>query len=287
MTEEKKAALAGETAADEQKLQKERKTIDALTDFSNMYDFKKDSNHEYKTEAGLTPDVVREISAKKDEPQWMLDARLKSLDLYYQIPYPVWGPDISGLDMANIVTYVRPNARMSANWNDLPEDIKDTFDRLGIPEAEKTSLSGVGAQYDSEVVYHSIQDELVQQGVIYTDFDTAVKKYEDIVRKHFMKLIPPTDHKFAALHGAVWSGGSFVYVPEGVEVSIPLQSYFRLNAPGAGQFEHTMIIVEKGAKVHFIEGCSAPKYNVANLHAGAVELFIGDDATLTYSTIEN
>lgn len=197
MTEEKKAALAGETAADEQKLQKERKTIDALTDFSNMYDFKKDSNHEYKTEAGLTPDVVREISAKKDEPQWMLDARLKSLDLYYQIPYPVWGPDISGLDMANIVTYVRPNARMSANWNDLPEDIKDTFDRLGIPEAEKTSLSGVGAQYDSEVVYHSIQDELVQQGVIYTDFDTAVKKYEDIVRKHFMKLIPPTDHKFA------------------------------------------------------------------------------------------
>ncbi len=287
MTEEKKAALAGETAADEQKLQKERKTIDALTDFSNMYDFKKDSNHEYKTEAGLTPDVVREISAKKDEPQWMLDARLKSLDLYYQIPYPVWGPDISGLDMANIVTYVRPNARMSANWNDLPEDIKDTFDRLGIPEAEKTSLSGVGAQYDSEVVYHSIQDELVQQGVIYTDFDTAVKKYEDIVRKHFMKLIPPTDHKFAALHGAVWSGGSFVYVPEGVDVSIPLQSYFRLNAPGAGQFEHTMIIVEKGAKVHFIEGCSAPKYNVANLHAGAVELFIGDDATLTYSTIEN
>lgn len=287
MTEEKKAALAGETAADEQKLQKERKTIDALTDFSNMYDFKKDSNHEYKTEAGLTPDVVREISAKKDEPQWMLDARLKSLDLYYQIPYPVWGPDISGLDMANIVTYVRPNARMSANWNDLPEDIKDTFDRLGIPEAEKTSLSGVGAQYDSEVVYHSIQDELVQQGVIYTDFDTAVKKYEDIVRKHFMKLIPPTDHKFAALHGAVWSGGSFVYVPEGVDVSIPLQSYFRLNAPGAGQFEHTMIIVEKGAKVHFIEGCSAPKYNVANLHAGCVELYVRKNAKLRYSTIEN
>ena len=287
MTEEKNAALARETAADEQKLQKERKTIDALTDFSNMYDFKKASNHEYKTEAGLTPDVVREISAKKDEPKWMLDARLKSLDLYYQIPYPVWGPDISGLDMANIVTYVRPNARMSASWDDLPEDIKDTFDRLGIPEAEKTSLAGVGAQYDSEVVYHSIQDELVKQGVIYTDFDTAVKKYEDIVRKHFMKLIPPTDHKFAALHGAVWSGGSFVYVPEGVDVSIPLQSYFRLNAPGAGQFEHTMIIVEKGAKVHFIEGCSAPKYNVANLHAGAVELFIGDDATLTYSTIEN
>lgn len=245
MTEDKKAEFARETQADEQKLQSERQKIDALTDFSNMYDFKKDSSHEYKTNAGLTPDVVREISAKKNEPKWMLDARLKSLDIYYQMPYPVWGPDISGLDMDNIVTYVRPNARMSASWDDLPDDIKDTFDRLGIPEAEKKSLAGVGAQYDSEVVYHSIQDELTKQGVIYTDFDTAVKKYEDIVRKHFMKLIPPTDHKFAALHGAVWSGGSFVYVPEGVDVSIPLQSYFRLNAPGAGQFEHTMIIVEK------------------------------------------
>ena len=272
---------------EQDKLAEERQKIDTFADFGNMYNFKKDFTYSYKTDAGLTEDIVREISEKKHEPEWMLNFRLKSLDIFNHMDYPDWGPDISELDMDNIVTYVRPNAQMKADWNDVPDDIKDTFDRLGIPEAEKTSLAGVGAQYDSEVVYHSIQDELVQQGVVYTDFDTALEKYEDIVKAHFMKLVPPTDHKFAALHGAVWSGGSFVYVPAGVDVSIPLQSYFRLNAPGAGQFEHTMIIVEKGAKVHFIEGCSAPKYNVANLHAGCVELFIGDDASLTYSTIEN
>ncbi|WP_273061777.1 Fe-S cluster assembly protein SufB [Colibacter massiliensis] len=273
--------------AEEKRFAKAREKVEAFSDFGNVYNFKKDFNYSYKTQAGLTEKIVREISAQKDEPDWMLQKRLQSLELFYKIDYPEWGPDISELEMDNIVTYVRPNSDMKARWEDVPEDIRDTFDRLGIPEAEKTSLAGVGAQYDSEVVYHSIQEELVRQGVIYTDFDAALKEYEDIVRKHFMKLIPPTDHKFAALHGAVWSGGSFVYVPEGVNVEIPLQSYFRLNAPGAGQFEHTLIIVEKGAKVHFIEGCSAPKYNVANLHAGAVELFIGDDATLTYSTIEN
>ncbi|MCH3950319.1 MAG: Fe-S cluster assembly protein SufB [Acidaminococcus sp.] len=272
--------------AKERKLKTEQ-VIDSLDDLHNMYDFRNDFKYSYRTDAGLTPDIVREISAKKDEPKWMLDFRLKSLDIFNKMPYPEWGPDISGLDMDNIITYVRPNTQMRASWDEVPDDIKNTFDRLGIPEAEKKSLAGVGAQYDSEVVYHSIQEDLVKQGVIYTDFDTALKQYEDVVRSHFMKLVPPTDHKFAALHGAVWSGGSFVYVPEGVDVSIPLQSYFRLNAPGAGQFEHTLIIVEKGAKVHFIEGCSAPKYNVANLHAGCVELFVGDDATLTYSTIEN
>ena len=193
---------------------------------------------------------------------------MKSLDIFHHLEYPVWGPDISELHMDDIVTYVRPNTQMKASWDDVPDDIKDTFDRLGIPEAEKTSLAGVGAQYDSEVVYHSIQEELVQQGVIYTDFETALREYGDIIQAHFMKLVPPTDHKFAALHGAVWSGGSYVYVPAGVD-------------------EHTLIIVENGAKVHFIEGCSAPKYNVANLHAGCVELFVGDDASLTYSTIEN
>lgn len=238
---------------EKEKLAEERQKIDTFADFGNMYNFKKDFTYSYKTDAGLTEDIVREISEKKHEPEWMLNFRLKSLDIFNHMDYPDWGPDISELDMDNIVTYVRPNAQMKADWNDVPDDIKDTFDRLGIPEAEKTSLAGVGAQYDSEVVYHSIQDELVQQGVVYTDFDTALEKYEDIVKAHFMKLVPPTDHKFAALHGAVWSGGSFVYVPAGVDVSIPLQSYFRLNAPGAGQFEHTMIIVEKGAKVHFIE----------------------------------
>ena len=201
---------------------------------------------------------------------------------------PAWGPSIEGLDMNNIVTYVRPNTHMSAKWSDVPEDIKDTFEKLGIPQAERKSLAGVGAQYDSELVYHNVKAEVAAQGVVYTDMESALTgPYADMVRKHFMKLVPPQDHKFAALHRAVWSGGSFVYVPPGVSVEIPLQSYFRLNAPGAGQFEHTLIIVDEGAYLHFIEGCSAPKYNVANLHAGCVELYVGKNATLRYSTIEN
>ena len=189
--------------------------------------------------------------------------------------------------MEHIYTYVKPKVDMKGDWDEVPDDIKSTFDRLGIPEAEKTSLAGVGAQYDSEVVYHSIQEDLVKQGVIYTDIETALHEHEEIVKKYWMTLIPPTDHKWAALHGAVWSGGSFVYVPAGVHVEIPLQSYFRLNAPGAGQFEHTLIIVDKGAYLHFIEGCSAPKYNVANLHAGCVEIYVGENARVRYSTIEN
>lgn len=177
---------------------------------------------------------------------------------------------------------------MSAKWEEVPEDIKNTFEKLGIPEAEKKGLAGVGAQYDSELVYHNVKDEVSELGVVYTDMESALTgEYEEMVREHFMKLVPPTDHKFAALHGAVWSGGSFVYVPPGVKVDIPLQSYFRLNAAGAGQFEHTLIIVSEGAELHFIEGCSAPKYNVANLHAGCVELFVGKNAKLRYSTIEN
>ena len=177
---------------------------------------------------------------------------------------------------------------MKTKWSDVPEEIKDTFERLGIPQAERKSLAGVGAQYDSELVYHNVRQEVAEMGVVYTDLESAMKgEYADMVKKHFMKLVKPSDHKFAALHGAVWSGGSFVYVPPGVSVEIPLQSYFRLNAPGAGQFEHTLIIVDEGADLHFIEGCSAPKYNVANLHAGCVELFVGRNAKLRYSTIEN
>jgi len=252
-----------------------------------IYDVKNEFTYSYKSESGLTEDIIRDISAKKNEPDWMLQFRLKSLELYNKIDVPTWGPDISDLNIDNIVTYVRPNVEMQSSWDDVPDDIKKTFDLLGIPEAEKKSLAGVGAQYDSEVVYHSIKEELVAQGVVYTDFESALRDYEDIVKKYFMTLIPPSDHKFAALHGAVWSGGSFVYVPEGVKVDIPLQSYFRLNAPGSGQFEHTLIIVEKGAHCHFIEGCSAPKYSVNNLHAGAVELFVKEGAYLRYSTIEN
>ena len=252
-----------------------------------IYDIKNEFEYSYKAEAGLTEEIIREMWANKNEPEWMLDFRLKSLEIYHKLDIPSWVPDISGLNMENIVTYVKPKVDMKESWEEVPDDIKSTFDRLGIPEAERTSLAGVGAQYDTGVVYHSIQEDLVKQGVIYTDIETALREHEDIVKEYFMTLVPPTDHKFAALHGAVWSGGSFVYVPKGVEVEIPLQSYFRLNAPGAGQFEHTMIIIEEGAKAHFIEGCSAPKYSVANLHAGCVELFVKDNATLRYSTIEN
>lgn len=252
-----------------------------------VYDIKNKDKFSYKSKKGLTKDIVLDISKKKNDPEWMRDFRLKSLEIYKKLEMPTWGPSLDELDMDNIVTYVRPDTSMKGNWKDVPEDIKNTFDKLGIPKAERESLAGVGAQYDSEVVYHSIKEDLVKQGVIYTDMETAIRDYGDIVKQYFMKLVPPEDHKFVALHGAVWSGGSFVYVPEGVNVDIPLQSYFRLNSPGAGQFEHTLIIVEKGAKLHFIEGCSAPKYNVTNLHAGCVELFIKEGATLRYSTIEN
>ena len=252
-----------------------------------LYDIKDADNSVYKSESGLTEDIIRDISARKHDPEWMLEFRLKSLETYNKLSLPTWGPSLQDLDMDRIITYVQPDAKMTGNWKDVPEDIKDTFDRLGIPEAEQKSLGGVGAQYDSEVVYHSIQEDMVKQGVIYTDMETAIREHEDIVKEYFMKLVPPKDHKFAALHGAVWSGGSFVYVPAGVQVKMPLQSYFRLNAAGAGQFEHTLIIVEPGASLHFIEGCSAPKYNVTNLHAGCVELYVKEGARLRYSTIEN
>lgn len=253
-----------------------------------VYDIKNKFTFRSKTEKGLTEEIVRQISAEKDEPEWMLESRLKALKIFNEKENPKWGPDLSEVDMDKITTYIRPDADMSDDWKNVPDEIRDTFDKLGIPEAEKESmLSGVGAQYDSEVVYHSIQKYLSDQGVIYTDFETGLKEYSEIVKKYFSKCITPNLHKYAALHYAVWSGGSFVYVPKGVNVDIPLQSYFRLNAPGAGQFEHTLIIIEEGAYCHFIEGCSAPKYNVINLHAGAVELFVGEGATLRYSTIEN
>ena len=254
----------------------------------SIYDIKDESKDSFKLQAGLTPEIVEKISKEKNDPVWMQNFRLQSLQIYNEMKVPDWGPSIEGLDMDNIVTYVRPNTGMKGKWSEVPKDIKDTFERLGIPKAERESLAGVGAQYDSELVYHNVREEVAAQGVVYTDMESALRgEYADMVQKHFMKLVKPNDHKFAALHGAVWSGGSFVYVPKGVSVTIPLQSYFRLNAPGAGQFEHTLIIVEEGAYLHFIEGCSAPKYNVANLHAGCVELFVGKNAKLRYSTIEN
>jgi Fe-S cluster assembly protein SufB len=253
----------------------------------NIYDIKNQDDYDFKIKKGLTPEIIKEISKQKNDPEWMAEFRLKALETYNKLELPTWGPDLSELNMDEIATYVRPKSKMADNWEDVPKEIKDTFDKLGIPEAEKRSLAGIGAQYDSEVVYHSMKKELMEQGVIYTDMETAVREYPELVKPHFMKCVPVTDHKFVALHGAVWSGGSFVYVPKGVKVDIPLQSYFRLNSPESGQFEHTLIIVEEGASLHFIEGCSAPKYNKVNLHAGCVELYVKDNAYLRYSTIEN
>ena len=255
-----------------------------------IYDFRNEETEENteRFESGLSADIVERISSEKNDPEWMRKFRLESLEIYKKIGIPEWGPPIDGLNMDNIATYVRPKTKMHAEWDEVPEEIKDTFEKLGIPQAERESLAGVGAQYDSELVYHNVKEEVAQAGVIYTDLESAMHgEYAKMIEDHFMKLVPPTDHKFAALHGAVWSGGSFVYVPPGVSVEIPLQSYFRLNSPGAGQFEHTLIIVDEGADLHFIEGCSAPKYNIANLHAGCVELYVGKNAKLRYSTIEN
>ena len=254
----------------------------------SVYDIRDEEKDAYRLEEGLTADIVEKLSKEKHDPEWMREFRLKSLEVYNNMKVPDWGPSIDGLDMDNIATYVKPKTEMKGSWEEVPEDIKNTFERLGIPQAERKSLAGVGAQYDSELVYHNVKDEVAQAGVVYTDMESALTgKYADMVQEYFMRLVTPNDHKFAALHGAVWSGGSFVYVPKGVHLDIPLQSYFRLNAKGAGQFEHTLIIVDEGASLHFIEGCSAPKYNVANLHAGCVELFVKKNAKLRYSTIEN
>ena len=254
----------------------------------SIYDMKDEENDAYRMKSGLTPEIITKLSQEKNDPAWMQQFRLESLQIYNETPVPDWGPSLEGLDIDNIATYVRPNTKMQNDWKNVPKDIKETFERLGIPQAERKSLAGVGAQYDSELVYHNVRQEVAEEGVVYMDIESAMKgEYADMVRKYFMKLVTPHDHKFAALHGAVWSGGSFVYVPKGVHLSIPLQSYFRLNAKGAGQFEHTLIIVDEGAELHFIEGCSAPKYNVANLHAGCVELFVKKNAKLRYSTIEN
>lgn len=267
---------------------KERTHVDDVD--RSLYDFVMSEEGFERYEDGLTPEIVKAISNKKHEPQWMLAMRLEALKKYHEIEMaPNWGASIAGLDLNHISTYVSAQTKQAKSWDDVPEDIKQTFERLGIPQAERESLAGVGAQYDSEIVYHNMREEVAEQGVIYTTIEDALQdeKWEPVVREYFGKLIPMTDHKFAALHYAVWSGGSFVYVPQGVTLSYPLQSYFRLNAAGAGQFEHTLIIVEKQADLHFIEGCSAPKYFEANLHAGAVELYVKDNARLRYSTIEN
>ena len=233
-------------------------------------------------------EVVRQISASFNEPQWMLDFRLKSLETFQKMELPKWGPDLSGLNLDEIYYFAKPEgAGNKKEWKDVPENIKATFDRLGIPEAERAMLAGVGAQYDSEVVYHSLHKELQAQGVIFEDMSVAIHKHEDLVKKYFMKVVPMHDHKFAALHGAVWSGGTFLYIPKGVHIDAPLQAYFRMNVRAGGQFEHTIIILEEDSSAHYIEGCSAPKYDTPSLHAGCVEIYVGKDAKMRYSSVEN
>ena len=248
---------------------------------------------------GLTEKLVLELSKRKKEPAWVRDLRLSGVKYWHKLEMPKWAPDISELKLSEIETYVKPEMEMVSSWDEVPFEIRKTFDELGIPEAEKEGLAGVGAQYDSETIYHNLKEEVGKMGVVYLPIEEALQSTEKIefqgkkrtisgvLREHFMKLVPASDHKFSALHAAVFSGGSFIYVPPEVEVEIPLQSYYRLNAPGAGQFEHTLIIVDEGASLHFIEGCSAPKYNVANLHAGAVEIFVGRNAHMKFSTVES
>ena len=252
----------------------------------NIYD-EKSNNKSLKKLYGLSEEIVKELSKEKDEPEWVLDIRLKALKLFYELEDPDWGPDISYLDINKIATYVKSINKEKRNWEDVPEDIKNIFDKLGIPEAEKESLAGVGAQFDSEVVYHNMTEKMKELGVIYLNFDSAIKEYPDLVRQYFTKAVPIIDHKYIALHYALFSGGSFVYIPKDTKLDLPLQSYFRLNEKGSGQFEHTLIIVDENSKLEFIEGCSAPGYNDLNLHAGCVELFVKKNAYLRFSTIEN
>jgi Fe-S cluster assembly protein SufB len=237
---------------------------------------------------GLTEEIVRDISAKKSEPDWMLDKRLAAFRLYVATPLPTFGPSLEKLDLANIVYYKDPGTAETDSWDEVPADIKQVYLDLGIPQAEHEYLGGVGAQYDSGMVYHRIKDSLSKQGVIFENMDVAVQKYPELVQKYFMTdCVPALDHKFTMLHGAVWSGGTFIYIPKGVKVSMPLQAYFRMNAPSSGQFEHTLIIADEGSSISYIEGCSAPKYTSSSLHAGCVEVFVHSGAKAQYSSIEN
>ena len=237
---------------------------------------------------GISPEVVAEISALKDEPEWMLKNRLKGLSMFYKKPMPAWGADLSGIDFDNIKYFVRSTERQAQTWEDLPEDIKNTYERLGIPEAERSRLvAGVTAQYESEVVYHQIREDLEAQGVIFTDTDTALREHPEFFKEYFGTVIPAGDNKFAALNTAAWSGGSFVYVPPGVHVEIPLQAYFRINSQNMGQFERTLIIADEGSYIHYIEGCTAPIYNSDSLHSAVVEIIVKKDARVRYTTIQN
>ncbi len=244
-------------------------------------------NYAFKSEKGLTEKIVAQISEMKGEPSWMRDFRLKSLKLFQNRPMPTWGADLSGINFDDIYYYIKPVPQQGKTWNDIPPEIKDTFDRLGIPQAEQKYLAGVTAQYESEAVYHKVREDLEKLGVIFTDMDTALREYPDIVKEHFGTIIPPSDNKFASLNSAVWSGGSFVYVPANVRVEIPLQAYFRINAQNMGQFERTLIIAEPGSYIHYVEGCTAPTYASDSLHSAVVEIKVKEGARVRYTTIQN
>lgn len=254
-----------------------------------LYDQAGKTDYLAQTCKGLSEELIHHIAKDKGEPDWMLEHRLSSLKLFGTMKLPAWGPKIDHIDFAKLTYYAKlglNNAEFSS-WDKVPEDVKRTFDRLGIPKAEQKVLAGVGAQYESEVIYHSLKEEWREKGIIFEDMDLALKKHPELVKKYFMRCVPSRDHKFAALHGAVWSGGTFLFVPDGVELTQPLQAYFRMNAPQMGQFEHTLIVIGKGAKAHYIEGCSAPKYGKQAIHAGCVEVFVGEGAEFRYSSVEN
>ncbi len=266
--------------------------VEQQTDFLNQigeyrYGFKDPDTFVFKSRKGLDHEVVRQISAMKEEPKWMLDFRLRALDHFQKRPMPNWGADLSSLDLDEIYYYVRPTDIEGKSWDDVPETIKNTFDRLGIPEAERKFLAGVGAQYESEMVYHSIQEHLEKQGVIFLSIEQGLKQYPDLFKEYFGTVIPIEDNKFAALNSAVWSGGSFVYVPKGIKVDLPLQAYFRLNIANIGQFERSLIIADEGSQVHYVEGCTAPQYTTDSFHSGVIEIVVKKDARVRYTTIQN
>ncbi len=256
-------------------------------DYAEKYGFADEENYVFKAEKGLNEDVVRAISKMKKEPEWMLEFRLKGYEHYLKRPLPEWGADLHQIDFDDIYYYIKPTDEHKNSWDDVPDNIKNTFDKLGIPEAEQKFLSGVGAQYESEMIYHNIKKELEDQGVIFLGMDDAVQKYPDLVKEYFNTIIPYTDNKFSAMNTAVWSGGSFIYVPPGVKVEMPLQAYFRINAQNMGQFERTLIIVDEGAYVHYVEGCTAPIYSSDSFHSGVIEIYVKKGARCRYSTIQN
>jgi len=254
---------------------------------NSLWDSHNPSAYMKNTRRGLDEKLVRFISREKKEPTWMLERRLASLKIYEKMTLPDWGPDLNRLNLDLITYYARAADKPAQSWDDVPADIKETFNRLGIPQAEQSVLAGVGAQYESTVIYHSLKEQFKKLGVVFEDLDVALKTHEELVKKYFMQGIPPSLHKFAALHGAVWSGGTFLYIPRGVKIEAPLQAYFRMNAKGMGQFEHTLIIVEEEAQAHYIEGCSAPRYGIDSLHAGCVEIFVARGARFRYSSVES